>query len=437
MASTLYILLPSKAVAQASPEWVRLARPFALVSDEGNILQHGSQALFDLKELAANARQISLLLAASDVSLISVQVPPMSAAKLKQALPNLLEEQLLGDPAELILLASPVHDGMCTIAAVDKAWMEFLHEKMQVLGPRKLTAYALSMSMRTEPGATTVIVDEDLHATQLAVRLDKQNGFGLTLAGDAQANPHDVATQVLQTLPVFATAAKVQVAVSARHLAAFQQAASQAAPQAAPEEDAQDGSTEYFFEALDWTTRIAGLNPSTLDLMSSVSHANQSSFDWARWRWPLGLAAAVLVVNLAALNFQWLSMQREARALSDSLTQTYRSSFPKESVILDPLAQMQQKINLGRKAAGLSTPDDFLVLAAQFGQVWDRVTAGKPGGPAVVSMEYREHSLFIKLKSSAQLPLDQFKAALQEYALVLVSSSDGVLQVRPGPGDNK
>lgn len=429
MASTLYILLPSKAVAHSSPEWVRLARPFALVSDEGGILQHGRQTLADLKALAANARQVSLLLAASDVSLMSVKVPPMSAAKLKLALPNLLEDQLLGDPAELILLSTPVQNGACTIAAVDKVWMESLHETMQVLGAKRLTAHTLSMSMRFEPDASSVIVDLDEHVTELAMRFADQNGLGLTFMRDVQTDLQAVVSQVLQTLSVFANQAELKVAVSAEHLAAFQQAA--------PQADTQDGAQKYHFQTLDWNTRIAGLSPSAIDLMSSVSHANQSSFDWTRWRWPLGLAAAAVLVNLAALNFQWLSMQREARALSDALTQTYRTSFPKETVILDPLAQMQQKINLGRKLAGLSTPDDFLVLAAQFGQVWDTVTAGKPAGPAVVSMEYREHSLFIKIKSSGQLPMEQFKTALQEYALVLVSSTDGVLQVRPGRGENK
>lgn len=433
MASTLYILLPSKAVAHSSPDWGRHARPFALVSDEGNILQHGRQAIADLKGLAASARQVSLLLAASDVSLMSVKVPPMSAAKLKLALPNLLEDQLLGDPAELILLSNPVQNGMCTIAAVDKSWMESLHEEMQILGPKKLTAYALSMSMRAEPDATFVIVDLDEHVIELAVHCANQNGVGLTLERGAQANLQDVASQIIQTISVFATDARLRLAVSAEYLAAFQQAAQPAETLA----DTQNGVAEYHFQALDWNARIAGLSPSAIDLMSSVSHANQTSFDWTRWRWPLGLAAAAVLVNLAALNFQWLSMQREARALSDSLTQSYRASFPNESVILDPLAQMQQKINLGRKIAGLSTPDDFLVLAAQFGQVWDTVTAGKPSGPAVLSMEYREHSLFVKIKSSGQLPMEQFKIALQEYALVLVSSNDGVLQVRPGRGENK
>ena len=117
--------------------------------------------------------------------------------------------------------------------------------------------------------------------------------------------------------------------------------------------------------------------------------------------------------------------------------QTYRMSFPKETVILDPLAQMQQKINLSRKIAGQSTQEDFLVLAAQFAQVWDMAIAGKQPAPSVVSMEYKEHSLFVKTKSTGLLPLEQLRTGLQEHVLILVSSTDGVLQVKPGRGERK
>jgi general secretion pathway protein L len=119
------------------------------------------------------------------------------------------------------------------------------------------------------------------------------------------------------------------------------------------------------------------------------------------------------------------------------LTQTYRASFPKDSVILDPLAQMQQKINLSKKIAGQSTPEDFLVLAGQFGQVWDAAIAGQQASPSVVSMEYRERSLFVKIKSSNLLPLEALRTGLQEHTLTLVSSADGLLQIKSSRGDKK
>ncbi|MDO8702690.1 MAG: type II secretion system protein GspL [Undibacterium sp.] len=428
MANTLYILLPSKAMARQLPDWVTHPRPFGLVSDEGGIVQQGQQTLASLKDLAINARQVVLLLAASDVSLISVKVPPMSAAKLKVALPNLIEDQLLDDPSELILLSNPAIEGLCVIAAVSRTWMELLHAQMQVLHAKKLIAYSISMTMQTRSEAMIALIDPDELVTELAFRFEGSTGAGLTLNHNINVDSQAaVAQQVLQALNLFSAESELEVYLPVQYLETYQQAA------------VSDPAltTRMHFQPMDWKVRIAGLSPSSIDLMSSVSHDNQTSFDWGKWRWPLGLAAATVIMNLAGLNFQWLSMKREAQALNDSLVQTYRTSFPKESVILDPLAQMQQKINLSKKIAGQSTPDDFLVLAAQFGQVWDAAMAGKQPVASVVSMEYREHSLFVKTKSSGLLPLEQLRAGLQEHVLTLVSSTDGILQVRPGRGDRK
>ena len=430
MASTLYILLPSKAhtLAFEPGDWAKHPRSFALISDEGNIVQKGQQNLLELRELATSSRQVVLLLAASDVSLIPVKVPPMSAAKLKAALPNLIEDQLLADPAELILLSNAPVNGVCTIAAVDRSWMESLHAQMQVLAARKLTAYSLSMTLKTEAGALAAIIDTEAHMSELAFRRDGEFGAGLSLIGNPNSTSFfDTAQQVLQTLNLFANESDVKVSVAPESLDTYQQTA------ASDETLAQ----RFQFQTIDWNNRIAGISSSSIDLMSSVSHDNQTSFDWSKWRWPLGLAAAALILNLAGLNFQWFSMKREAQGLRDSLTQTYRASFPKDNVILDPLAQMQQKINLSKKIAGQSTPEDFLVLAARFGQVWDAAVAGKPTAPSVVSMEYRERSLFVKIKSFNLLALDQLRTGLQEHALILVSSSDGLLQIKSSQGDKK
>jgi len=43
MASILYLLIPSRTEALAVQDWGSIARPYALVSTEGVILQHGKK----------------------------------------------------------------------------------------------------------------------------------------------------------------------------------------------------------------------------------------------------------------------------------------------------------------------------------------------------------------------------------------------------------
>jgi general secretion pathway protein L len=79
--STLYIRLPSKATADSASNWLALACPFALASGSA-IERQGTAPLSDLSDTVAESQRVLLLLAASDVTLLRVQVPPMPVSDL-------------------------------------------------------------------------------------------------------------------------------------------------------------------------------------------------------------------------------------------------------------------------------------------------------------------------------------------------------------------
>ena len=437
MANTLYILLPSKAAVHDAPDWATLVRPFALVSAEGKIVQQGSETLSALKQFAVNANQVALLLAASDVSLISIKVPPMSHAKLKLALPNLLEDQLLGDPTDAILLASPVEQGVTTVAVVEKAWMQTVYQKALVLGAKKLSAFATSLALKPLTDATVALVDESDLSLELAICSIDKSARGVSIKRHGVSAESDAAStkaiesaelqELMQLLDLLVPDGDIQLAVPRSRLEAYQHELA----------TNPDLAARVSIHAAEWAARIAGLGAHSLDLMAPVTHQNQTSFNWSRWRWPLRLSVVTLLIWIVGLNVETWGLKREASALRSSLTSTYRQSFPKETTIVNPLVQMQQKIAQSKKIAGQSVPDDFLVLAAQFAQVWDRtVTTAQPEA-AVVSVEYRAQSLFVKVKSMALIPTEPLRAALKEQALVLVSTNDGALQIRAKKGDEK
>jgi general secretion pathway protein L len=74
--STFYIRLPSKSSADSAPDWLALACPFALVAYGNAIERQGTAPLSDISDTVANAQRVVLLLAAGDVALLRVKVPP-------------------------------------------------------------------------------------------------------------------------------------------------------------------------------------------------------------------------------------------------------------------------------------------------------------------------------------------------------------------------
>lgn len=410
--STLYIRHPSQAASDADTALGAPPCQFALVADNGAIEREGSAALAVLADAIRQARRVVLLLAASDVSLLRVKVPPLSAAKLKAALPNLVEDQLMSDPADCAFVAGPLSDGLRTVAVVQRAWLERLSNMLTEQGARQLTVLPAQLCLPYQAGAATAAIAECAHETDITLRLSPQEGIGLAVTAAGAAAMQEVSAALRMLVPQ----APLILYVPPASVAAYQQIVSDAAVSVLP-----DG----------WAHWVAGAKDLALDLMAGLGASAGPQTDWRPWRWPLGLALLLILVNLFGLNLDWLRMKREANLLRAGMTQTFQSTFPKEQVIVDPMAQMRQKLAAAKHDAGQLAADDFTALAATFGDAWSSVTQARKGAaPAIAALEYRERSLLLRFKPGAEVPAAELTAALSARHAALSQPSAGVWQIR-------
>jgi general secretion pathway protein L len=396
--TTLYIRLPARADGEGA-----LSR-FALVADSGAIEQQGEGVLRGLGELAAASRRV-VRLAAVDVNLLQVKAPPLSGVRLKAALPGLVEEQVLGDPAECVLTSSPAQsaDGMRTIAVVQRAWLEPLVRTMLALGARSVAALPAQLCLPLEPGHVSAAIGQ----SDITLRDGLYHGLGLAMASTPEV--------ALQTVRALAGDAPLTLYVPPAQLGEYQALAVEAGPAVTLEEDR-------------WEHWIAGSKTTTLDLVPALGSAGARATDWGRWRWPIGLAVLALVVNLAALNIQWLRMKREADATRLAMLQTFKAAYPKETVIQDPVAQMRMNVARAKAASGQVGAEEFTYLAAAFGEA----ARALPRPPEVASVDYRERALSIKVKPESADPgvVSQLKAALAARNLSLTEPAPATWQIR-------
>jgi general secretion pathway protein L len=455
--STLYIRLPSKAAVDNAPHWLALAYPFALVSHGSAIERQGTSSLSDLSHTVAKVQRVVLLLAASDVALLHVQLPPLSSARLKAALPNLVEDKLINDPSDCVVVAGGLANGLRTIAVVQRTWLAILAKTFNAFGARQILALPAQLCL-SHPSGQTAQADNVIAAIHpwegdidMTVRLSEQDGIGLAIMpalspvdpattpaknmqnlskNVAAEQPAATAREVIQTLNVVVPQAAITLYVPQAALRVYQEAIHDTAL-----------NKRINLLADNWSHWISGANLTTLDLMAGLDAASGIKLDWRPWRWALALAATVLTLNAAALNIDWWRMKGENNSLRAAMVQTYKTAYPKESVIIDPLAQMQQKIAAAKHASGLAARDDFTALIAGFGEAWSNA-AGATGTSAIAAIEYREHSLYVRLKpvlSQAEgpgndAPTQQMKAALaqRDLALELAPEQSGavVWQIR-------
>jgi general secretion pathway protein L len=353
--------------------------------------------------VVAASRRVVLLLAGADVTLLPVQAPPLSGARLRAALPALVEEHVLGDPLDCVLVAGPaLPDGRRPVGVVQRDWLEPMVKALLGMGAKAVAAVPSQLCLPLLPGSVSAAIGHN----ELLLRQGQYDGLGLALDG----NP----TLVLQTARALAGDAPINLYVPREQLGEYQALLAEAGPGITLESDA-------------WEHWIAGSKSSTMDLVPGLGTAGVAQRDWSRWRWPIRLAIAAIVVNIIGVNIEWLRLKREADAVRQGMDQTFRSAYPNQPVI-DPVAQMRQNIARAKAASGQVAPDEFGWIAGAVGEA----VRGLGRQPGIASMEFRERALTVRVKPETVDPATtgQLRAALGARRLTLEESAPATWVIR-------
>ena len=390
--------------------------PLALaLAIRGRPLRTATASLSELAPQVTQVSQVVLLLAASDVTLLRIAVPPLSATRLRAALPSLIEEFVIGDTAECAIAAGAEADGQRLIAVCDRAWLKNWIDALRQSGARRIHVLPISLCLPSPNSHLSAALFQYAHRYELALRLSDHEGIGLAVDVDDEIQLPNAVARLIVTL---AGNHPVSLSVPAAQVALFEKWIDE-------EQLSQITLTEQ-----QWSDWIAASAKVSVDLISAFEGNQRAAFPWREWRWPIALAAAASLVNIAAINADWWRLRSEGQQLRDEITDIYRRSFPNETVVLDPLAQIKQKIAASRQASGQLNTSDFVVLAAALGEVWRE--AGNDLR-AIDALDYRDGTLTIKLKKTAQVSLAAMRSLLATRELQLTPSpTDPLLwQVKP------
>ncbi|MFC5460286.1 type II secretion system protein GspL [Massilia niabensis] len=395
--ATLYIRHPARAEGEGAP------CRYALVGDGGKIEQEGEGALRSLTDIVAASRRVVLLLAGTDVNLLSLQVPPLSGPRLRAALPGLVEEHILGDPLDCVLVAAPASAaGTRPVAVVARDWLEPMVRTLLAQGARAVSALPAQLCLPLAPGGVSAAISDG----ELLLRQGQYEGLGIAL----EANP----AVALQTARALAGDAPLTLYVPREQLGEYGVLLAEAGP----------GTV---LEADDWAHWIAGARGVAFDLVPGLGAAGARQRDWRLWRVPIALAFLGVVVNLAGINIEWLRLRGEAAAVRQQMAQTFQSVYPNQPMV-DPVAQMRQAIARAQASTGQVGPDEFIYLAGALGDA----TRELPSPPGITSIEYKERTLRVAVKPETVDPnaLRQLQTALSARGLTLDASAPASWVVR-------
>ncbi|KAI3594112.1 General secretion pathway protein L [Cupriavidus sp. U2] len=461
MSTTLYVRLPHRPHDQPQP-WQFGAMPFALVRASAEKSRAGGlspapELLREGHALAAEmpaADRLVLILAASDVLLTAAMVPPLPPARLRLALPNLVEDMLATDAAPCHIALGPALDPAAPargprrrlLMVTDRAWLraaldqftEHKHRRRNVLPAQLCLPLEEATALAPAPADTADILaptPEPATAGDATPAPAPQPSVPETPAtADAAAQPAtlvvEAATSALaQSASLLDAAAPPPAAADTARLwqltvrtgpydgyglllndqalAAWQvlapagvwhgdPAALAHAP--VPALRAQRPVARASRISENWRIWLAGaeacLRDPQVDLAQfEFAQGRMDRWNVLAWRLPVALAVGLALVQIIGMNAQWLMLRQEAKRIEAAQIDILHTAFPNVPPVAEPPLLMRRQMEQLRTASGRSTPSDFLPLADGFA----RAAQSLPPD-ALLQLDYRAGALYVTLK---------------------------------------
>jgi general secretion pathway protein L len=424
--STLIVLLPPRDPAVRSEEWQLPELPFLLLDKRGATQRAGRATLGLLPRASATV----LVVAARDLLLTAAPLPPLKGPRLRQALPNVVEDQLIQDPqtCHIAVDPKPLASGRRVLAVIDRGWFRFVLDAFANTGHRNVKAVpamrclplpesALDLDL-AEPGvpaaptlgatpfiagilgnvlATAPALMGDV-ATPLAsatprVEIAIARGEHASL-GEGLAIPADAIEATLAALSgdhPMTLYTLSDVPGSEPHLGASRtpratQAGRSAIPTAEP----------ITFEALARNALASPFDLCQFEFAAQPWRLDRSTM--RRLKLPIALVAASLVVSIIGINIQWLQLARQRDAINAQMTETLLNAFPKTTTVLDAPDQMSRQLDRLRLSSGQLSPSDFLSIADAFARALGPIPVN-----GIAGLDYRDRRLDVTFKPGVKV----------------------------------
>jgi general secretion pathway protein L len=455
--STLIVLLPPRDPAVPSQEWQLPEMPFLLLDKAGRTQRAGRSAL----ALLPRASSTVLMVAARDLLMIASAVPPLKGPRLRQALPNIVEDQLIQDPqtCHIAVDPQPLAGGKQVLAVIDRGWFRFIVEGFKAAGHRNVHAVPVT---RCLPQATAV-EPAPIAAEALATAGAAPDVVAATVAAAAGAPVTPVVAAVLGTVVSTAPALLVDaasesgtprvelaivrgalgegLAVPAMGVAATLAALAGPAPVTLYTLTDVPGNEPRLASTIQ-THVGAGSRPLTFETLARRAlecRFDLCQFEFASQPWrldratlrrlrlPLLLAAASIVIAVIGANVQWLMLARQRDAIAAQMTELLLNAFPKTTVVLDAPDQMSRQLQQLRVAAGELSPDDFLSLSDGLARSLGPIPVN-----GIAALDYHDRRLDVTFKPEVKVDPDLGKRLARNGLNGAIDSNTGKWTIRNG-----
>lgn len=295
------------------------------------------------------AEPVELVLPASRVLFARLALPRVGAGTLRELLPYAVEDRLLADPSQIHAVAGATDTrGETLVAVVDREWLAAMADALRAAGLRPTRAWCES-ALATPAGEWHLVLAP---------------AQGMLVDGDGVATTFDRGAG--DALPLALRIAIDEATARGTRPGAIQVHAREGAP--LPDLGRWAGESGVAMApAVPWETLASGEPaPGAANLLTDELAPRPSLLRQLRVpRLAIGLAAAIVVLQVAFAAAQVWQLGRERAALEARAEAIFREAFPEARAVVDPQLQMERNLAELRRARGLAAGDDFLARLTQ------------------------------------------------------------------------
>ena len=344
-------------------------------------------------EAAAQDKFLILLVPATAVLLLELELPVKSAAQLQKALPFALEDLLAEDVENYHLVWTRQTDGKIAVAALTHDKLSEYLNLFQNAGLTLGAAYPETLCLPYQAGACTLLVDGD-HAV---LRSGTWQGAGI------------------ETSFVPCLLEKWAAAGMSTEMLSVWSAHAESPLKPGPFTRVQHSSSlPLAVLATGWASAAENL-----DLLTGT-YARQApdSANWRQWLPALLILAVAFSLQYAVLLNGYWQQQAEFDSLETATQELFKQVFPEVKRIVNVKAQGDQQLAELRKRGGVAA-SDFMRLLYPAGDVLKTLP-----DIHLKKLAFVNGALQIQINAPDISRLEQFKQQLQAHLQVKIQSAD-------------
>lgn len=393
MSMTDYLVIRIPADLNEEYSWI-------VVNDEGTRLSGVTNGpLVDAIGMAAE-RKVIALLPGPDAFLAHVKLPVRSQAKLLQAVPFALEEQLADDVDDMhFALGRRTEDGSTPVAAVNRRLLEGFIDTLADSGIEADQIIADTQGVPHMPGAFTILMDSN----RIYIA-DRQ--------GERMVVQSDDLEEIVDSLGLFETQDEDD-SVTASHLTAY----------LSEEDHRRFGdyleSLRDRIDSLDIKLLPDGPLPHLAVTVASGTSINllqgkyaattDVSLLWRPWRTAAALLGAFFLVLMIVTAVELSHLKTQEKQLDANMQSLFKETFPEARRPKDPAREFTKLA--GTMAGGGPTNDEFITTLGTLGKVMANTDDAR-----IDALNFRSGKMDIRVTVSSTETLEKIKTEVSEAA---------------------